>query len=89
MSDHPTHTAPTLGAILKAARGDLTLAQAGERIGVGRSAWHNREQACHPHTASAHLSRFYGVPYVAVEGPGWAFAGPARLVRARLFQSQE
>ena len=72
--------ADTPATLLILARSDagLTLAQAAQIAGLrGRSSWAQRESACSPRVASRLLSALHGAPWVCVEGPGWAVAGPA------------
>jgi len=79
--------ADTPATLLIIARGDagLTLAQAAQIAGLsGRQSWGNRECACTPRVASRLLTALHGAPWVCVEGPGWAVAGPADEVRTRL-----
>ena len=79
--------ADTPATLLILARSDagLTLAQAAQIAGLrGRSSWSQRESTCSPRVASRLLTALHGAPWVCVEGPGWAVAGPADEVRARL-----
>lgn len=79
--------ADTPATVLRAARSDagLTLAKAAQIAGLrGRSSWGNRECDCSPRVASRLLTALHGAPWVCVEGPGWAVAGPADVVRAAL-----
>lgn len=81
------HIGDHCGWLLVAARSDLglTTTQAAATAGLrGRSGWHNRETACTPRVASRLLTALYGVPWAAVEGPGWAVAMPADEMRRRL-----
>ena len=71
--------ADTPAAVLRAARLEAghTLAEAAEIAGLrGRSSWGQRETSCSPRVASRLLTALHGAPWVCVEGPGWAVAGP-------------
>ena len=79
--------ADTPATLLILARSDagLTLAQAAQIAGLrGRSSCSQRESPCSPRVASRLLTALHGAPWVCVEGPGWAVAGPADDVRTRL-----
>jgi len=78
--------ARTPAAILTQARRrlGLTRTEAATRIGAGRTAWSNREKSCTPRHAAHMLSALHGAPWVCVEAPGWAVAGPEPEMRAAL-----
>lgn len=83
--------ADTPAGCLRAAREAIpcTMAYAARAAGLrSRQAWYAREGECTPRVASRLLTALHGEPWVCVEGPGWAVAGPADEVRKALSTEQ-
>ena len=79
--------AKTPAAVVRAARlaAGRTLGQAADIAGLSvRSSWAHRETSCSPRVASRLLTALHGAPWVCVEGPGWAVAGPEADIRSAL-----